>query len=76
MDGFKFSVPKSFEEWWKTHRTKTLRDLQIEALEWTIAEEEKRPKDYSVEERSELRQMLKELRQSKEALKPGWPFAR
>ena len=32
--------------WWETRKDKSLRDLQIEALEWVIAEEAKTPKTY------------------------------
>jgi hypothetical protein len=53
-----------------------MRDIQIEVLEWTIAEEEKRPEDFSIEEREHLKAVLAKLRQSKDPLPPRWPFAK
>ncbi len=72
----KLTTPKVFQTWWKVSKDKTMRDVQIEVLEWTIAEEERRPKDFSVEERKYLKGVLIGLRKSDKALPPRWPFAK
>jgi hypothetical protein len=72
----KLTTPKVFQAWWNSHKDKTMRDVQIEVLEWTIAEEERRPSDFSVEERNHLRGLLIELRRSDKSLPPRWPFAK
>jgi hypothetical protein len=70
------TTPNNFQAWWKTHKDKSMREIQIEVLEWTIAEEEKRPNDVSVEERNHLKTVLAKLRRASEPLPPRWPFAK
>jgi hypothetical protein len=76
IDEHKLTDPKGFQAWWKTHKAKSMRDIQIEVLDWTISEEEKRPKDFSIEERRYLKAILAKLRQSGDPLPPRWPFAK
>jgi hypothetical protein len=49
------------KKWAVERRTYTLRYIQCEALEWMIAEEEKDPKTYGLEERTALKNLLHEL---------------
>lgn len=67
---------KDFDAWWASHKDKSLREIQIEALEWTIAEELKQPKDYSQDEIDGLKTMLGKLKASDQPLRPSVPFAR
>lgn len=68
--------PKSAAKWWESRKEKSLRELQIETLEWVIAEEAKRPKDYIDKEREYLSDVLKKLKNGKEPLPPKWPFVK
>jgi len=76
MKQFKLNDPPSAEKWWQERKTKTMRELQIEVLEWVIGEERRNPKKYSNEELSYLDDVLAKLRKSGEPLKPSWPFSR
>src|SRR5262249_52744287 len=38
---------KAAEQWWAKHKDKTLYQMQLEALDWVIAEEAKRPRDFT-----------------------------
>lgn len=76
FEHYELDNPKSAAKWWESRQKKSLRELQIETLEWVIAEEAKRPKDYIDEEREYLSSVLKELRDRKEPLSPSWPFVR
>jgi hypothetical protein len=62
--------------WWETHKQKSLRELQIEALEWVVAEEAKTPEWYSEEERADLQETLTKLRASDVPLPPRVPWAK
>lgn len=73
---FKLRDPISAREWWQTHQDKSLRELQIEVLEWVIAEEDKIPEKYNEVDRDKLRTKLDNLQKSDQPLKPSWPFAR
>lgn len=68
--------PKAFASWWKTHKDKTMREIQIEVLQWTIAQEKQKPDDYSDEELKELNTVLTKLRNSDKPLPPYFPFAK
>ncbi|MCC7422735.1 MAG: hypothetical protein IT428_20840 [Planctomycetaceae bacterium] len=72
----KLHDPKSAKHWWETHKGKSLRELQTEALEWIIAEETHMPEKYDDEETSSLRDLLKTLRAEDKPLDPGVPWAR
>lgn len=60
---------KSLSMWWAAKRTLNLKELQVEALEWTIGEEKKSPTKYGKEEQAYLRETLAKLRDSNEPLK-------
>jgi hypothetical protein len=72
---FRLSTASGAKAWWDTHKQKSLRELQIEVLEWTIAEESKAPEKYSNDARSRLMEMRAELRIRKAPLEPGVPWA-
>ena len=61
--------------WWETHKDKSLRELQIETLEWLIAEEARMPANYSDRERTYLNDTLTKLRASKMPLPPYLPWS-
>jgi len=65
-----FFDSKSSQKWWQSHNGKSLRELQIEVLEWTIAAEDAKPGIYSKEEHAYLASILDKLRTSKEPLEP------
>jgi len=56
-----FASKKAAAKWWEKHKDKTLCQIQLEALDWVIAEEAKRPRDFTDEERQELKQTRKKL---------------
>jgi hypothetical protein len=66
--------PAGAKTWWETRKDKSLRELQIETLEWVIAEEAKTPEKYSNRERAFLKKVLTKLRTAKEPLKPSVPW--
>ena len=61
--------------WWETRKDKSLRELQIETLEWVIAEEAKTPAIYSDLERAYLNDELTTLRARKTPLPPYVPWS-
>lgn len=67
---FIFKDSKSTREWCRQHREKSLFQIQMMALEWVIAEEAKRPKDYSEAEKEKLASLRVDL------LKSGKPIQR
>lgn len=71
-----FREPKDWHEWWQTRQDKPLKEVQIEILEWIVAEEHKTPDKYSTKELEGRQQLLDKLRMSDDPLKPSWPFAR
>lgn len=73
---YKLFEPEHVRKWWATHKDTSLRELQLEVLEWVLAEEINSPEKYSDSERARVRQRLEELRKSKTPLKAGFPFAR
>ncbi len=73
---YKLFQPEHAKAWWEERKDKSLRELQLEVLEWVLAEETKSPETYSEDQRERVRKHLEELRQSKVPLKPGYPFAR
>ncbi len=56
--------------WWEAHKGKSLRELQIETLEWVIAEEAKTPAIYTDGERAYLHEVLTKLQTEKTPLPP------
>jgi hypothetical protein len=60
---------ESARRWWTKNKDRTLYEMQLEALDWVIAEEAKRPRDFKDEERMELERLRKELVQR------GKPFS-
>ena len=73
---YQLSNPAAAEKWWKARKNKTMVELQIEALEWVIAEEAKRPKDYSDSEREHLVRVLHDVRASGHRIEARWPFGK
>ena len=69
-------TPAEAKKWWGTHKSQSLYEMQIEALEWIIAETEKSPDQYSDETRKNLKDSLRELCAAKTPLKPvvPWPL--
>jgi hypothetical protein len=49
------------KNWLEKRKDKPLGQLQLEVLDWVIAEEAKQPSKYSDEERSHLREIRKNL---------------
>ena len=73
---YKLDNPKAAMKWWRQRKDKSLRELQIEALEWVMGREGKSPKEYSVVERRFLRRKLNKLRAGNTPLNPaGWPVS-
>jgi hypothetical protein len=64
---------ESAKEWWSTHKDKSLLELQMESIEWTIAEESKDP-TISDEEREHMAKCLKEAQASDKPLRPSYAF--
>jgi hypothetical protein len=59
---------ESARQWWQKNKNKTLYQMQLEALDWVIAEEAKRPGDFKDEERKHLQQLRKKLVQGDKPL--------
>src|SRR5262249_13967733 len=57
--------------WWEKHKATSLHQIQVEALDWVIAEEAKRPKDYVDKEQKHLAELRTELVKSGKAMAPG-----
>ena len=70
----KLHEPEAARTCWEARRKNTLRELQVEVLQWVIQEEAKSPEDYSDAERRHLKNTLRKLEESRDALKPTWPF--
>jgi hypothetical protein len=62
---------KVARQWWKKHKDKTLRQMQLEVLDWVIAGEAKRPRDFTDAERRELQNLRKELVKGGKPLRLG-----
>jgi hypothetical protein len=58
-------------KWCEARRDKSLYDMQLEVLDWVIAEEAKRSGDYTDAEQGALREIRRELVGSKLPLKAG-----
>lgn len=59
---------KEARKWWEKSKHKTLYQMQLEALDWVIAEEAKRPRDFIDAEKKYLQQLRKKLVKSGKAM--------
>ena len=75
LSAHKLFQPDEAKEWWESRKNKSLRELQIEVLEWTLIEEIKASDRYLDEDRERLRKALRDLRASRNPLEPGTPFS-
>lgn len=62
---------QSAMKWFEKNKHKPLFDLQLEVVDWVIAGEAKRPRDFTDAEREELQQIRRKLVESKKPLPPG-----
>jgi len=62
---------KAARKWWEENKDKTLAQMQLEVLDWVIAEEAKRPGDFTDAERRELQDLRKKLEKGGKSLPPG-----
>jgi hypothetical protein len=62
---------KSAERWWAKNKDKSLYQMQLDALDWVIAEEAKRPRDFTDKERQYLQKIRNKLVKDGKALPPG-----
>jgi hypothetical protein len=76
FEHFKLDKSKTFESWWNFHKSKSMRDIQIEVLEWIVVREKRNPEDYSENEIAYLKTMLAKLRKSDLAIPPYFPFSK
>jgi hypothetical protein len=65
------SSKKDAKKWCEERKRKTLAEIQLEVLDWAIAEEGKDTKMYSAEERNRLQELRKKLVASKEPFLRG-----
>jgi hypothetical protein len=65
---------ESARQWWGKNQHKTLRQMQLEVLDWVIVEETKRSQDFKDGDREHLQDIRKNLAQSRKALPPGSSF--
>lgn len=63
-------------KWWEASKDKSLVEIQIAVTEWTIAEEEKVPAEFSQEEHEDLARRLRELRSTGKPLPAAVPWFR
>ncbi len=61
-------------KWWERNKDKSLVEIQIAVIEWTIEEEEKHPTEYTEEERSALKMRLHELSKAGKPLPSTVPW--
>jgi hypothetical protein len=61
---------KAARHWWEKNKDKTLSQMQLEVLDWVIAEEAKRLADFADEERRELQDLRQKLVQGGKPLPP------
>jgi hypothetical protein len=73
---YKLFQAEHAKKWWAERKDKSLRELQLEVLEWVLAEETAAPEKYSDAQRERAKKRLNDLRESKSPLKPGFPFAK
>jgi hypothetical protein len=73
---FELRYAQEFRDWFAARRAKSLRELQLEVLEWTVAEEARNPSGYTEQERKYLSDLLAKMKENGRTLKPGYPFQR
>jgi hypothetical protein len=59
------------KKWYEQHKSKTLFEIQLEALDWVIAEEAKDSKKYPEKEREFLQKLRNDLVQNKKPITRG-----
>ena len=59
------------KKWIEKNKHKSLRDMQLEVLDWVISEEAKRAADYTDEERKALKGLRNRLAAERNPLPPG-----
>ena len=62
---------KAAKEWIEKNKHKSLQEMQLEVLDWVIAEEAKRPADFTDKEREKLTSLRDCLAKDKKPLPPG-----
>lgn len=62
---------KAAQEWWAKHKDKAMFEIQLEVLDWAIAEEAKHPDDYTAEEKQFLRDVRAMLVKIATPMSPG-----
>ncbi len=73
----KLFEPKAAAEWWRTHKDKSLHDLQLESVQWVITEEVKTPGRFRIEDGQLLQSELAELQSSSAPLRSAeFPIAK
>jgi hypothetical protein len=67
--------PRAAKAWWETHKQLSIHDLQLEILQWVIAEEAKMPEKYSSSEREYLNALLTNLQRGTTIYPPTRPWS-
>lgn len=67
---------KAFQSWWGTHKNRSMREIQIEVVEWIIAQEKQKPGVYLGEDVKILKRVLAELQKSDKPFPPTFPFVK
>jgi hypothetical protein len=65
------STKTDAKKWCEEHKGKSLAEIQLEALDWVIAEESKEKDMYPDKERENLQELRKRLIENKDLLPPG-----
>jgi hypothetical protein len=58
-------------QWWEKNKDKSLYQMQLEILDWVIAEEAKRPADFTDKEKQGVHEIRQKLVKSGKPLPPG-----
>ena len=61
-------------KWWEQNKTKSLTEIQILVTEWAIAEETKRPSEFTDEERKAMAKRLDDLRRTDKPIPSTLPW--
>ena len=67
---------ESAMKWWEQNKTRSLAEIQILVTEWAIAEEAKRPTEYTDEERKALQKSLDDLRRTDKPIPSSVPWSK
>ena len=65
------SSKEKARQWWEKHKGKRLDEIQLEVLDWIMAEETKQPKEVSDMERQLLQETRQKLASSRKPLSSG-----